>query len=661
MIAKLSTRIAVGIGAGALLLGSAVLPAQADPAPGVFGQLVGLGSDTTQDVLNGLAAVGDGVLASYNATGTGTVTTQAGGPAIPRANGSSQGRDLLRAAIGQSDSYTQSSTTYTTSQVAGQVHFARSSSGTTHVDGGVLAYIPFGIDAVTYAVSSTSKIPLDLTKAQLASIYKDQIDRVAYDGTTSQLLNKGAAVPAGTTAVEITPFIPQAGSGTRSFWLAQVGITEAELTANAYPKIKATDLNGQPVQEHKGAALNSGTAEQQKATIVPFSIGQWVAQANGKVENARAGALLGAVEGVAATTGSGTSYVTNPAFAAYVRDVYNIVPSVLADDPTSLIAQTFVGASSLVCQKSDVITSYGFKLHAQCGNTNLRAYAASASTIEATIPATAKVGVASTLSATVASNGDQGGVVEFYNGSAVVATATIAKGQTTGSVQWTPAAPGQVSLEAVFVPTLAGVAASEAAPVNVTVAAADVPAPASTTTTLKVSAKPTVGKTITATATITKPAVAGTVTFRDGAKVLGKPVSISASAKTAQVKFKATKRKYALTATFVPAGTTALGSNSGRAVNVTAAKAKATVKLGKAKVKKRTATIAVRVNVSGVKATGKLTAKVGKKVVGRATVKNGKATLKVKSLRKGKNKVTVAYAGSTLVGKASASRTVSTR
>ncbi|SNS52713.1 ABC-type phosphate transport system, substrate-binding protein [Micrococcales bacterium KH10] len=665
MLSRNIRRATVGLSATALLFSAAVLPAQADPAAGTFGTLVGLGSDTTQDVLNGLAAAIPGqALASYDATGSATVITRQGGAAVPRANGSGAGVGLLRAAIGQSDpvsvgTFSGGTVSVTTASAIGLVDFARSSSGagSNAVDNGVLAYVPFALDAVTYAVSPTSVLPSNLTKAQLTSIYKGEINRVAYaSGQDSQLLSAGDPVPAGFTAVTITTFIPQAGSGTRSYWLGEVGITESDISSNTYPNLRATDLGGADVQEHKGAALITGTTEQQKATIVPFSIAQWVSQANAKVADHRDGALIGSVNGIAPVTGSGTNYALNSAFNAYTRKVYNVVPSVLADDETSDIAKAFVGPNSLVCQQSETIASYGFGTVSDCGSTSVRAFAPSPSTLETSIPASATAGQPVTLRATVTSNGNGGGQVQFRNGSTVLATATVSKGASTAAATWTPAAAGNVAISAVFIPALPGVDASTTAAASVQVTAATTQ-PAATSVRLSASAKPTVGKNVTVTATITKPAVAGTVTFRDGSAVIGKPVAVAAAQNTAAVSFKATKTSHRVSATFTPASAAARAST--QTLTVTAAKAKSTVKINKVKAQGKTATLTLQVKAAGVKPNGKIVVKAGKKKVATVKVKNGKKIrVKVAKLKRGKNKLTVSFNGSATVTKANAKTTV---
>ncbi len=656
-------RIGAGAGIGALVLAGLALPAQADPAPGTFGKLSGLGSDTTQDVSNGLgAAIGQGLLASYDASGpTITVTTRAGGKAIPRANGSGAGRDLLRAAIGQTETASiavldSPTVQVTTADVAGEIQFARSSSAASSselTDDGVLAYIPFAKDAVSYAVAPNSVIPANLTKSQVASIFQGQLTKVVVNGATTTLEGPSYSGPGEVT--DITTFIPQAGSGTRSYWLGQVNITEAQITAGTFPNIRATDFDGLGVQEHKGAALVSGTDEQNKGTIVPFSIAQWVAQGNAKSTDARAGALIGGVDGQVATTGAAGSYVLNPAFTAYTRPVYNIVPSVLADDPTSDIAKVFVGANSEVCKATSTITAYGFGLLAagECGDDSVRVYKPSQSQAALTLPATGVVGKAVTATVAVTSIGNGGGKVNLYQGTSLVGSGNVAAGATSGSVTFTPSATGQLSLTAVFLPTLLGVAASTSEVAPITVAAA--PA-VSSTTRVAVSAKPVVGKSVTFTATVAaSKAVAGSVDFFDGTKKLGTARVAPATGK-ATLKVKATKRGYAVKGVFTSSSPATVTGSTSSVLKVTAAKASAKLKVSKIKSVRanKKAKFTVSITVSGVKATGKVVVKSGKKTLKSVTLKNGKATVTLPKLKRGKHTLTISYAGSATVAKAKA-------
>ena len=66
----------------------------------------------------------------------------------------------------------------------------------------------------------------------------------------------------------------------------------------------------------------------------------------------------------------------------------------------------------------------------------------------------------------------------------------------------------------------------------------------------------------------------------------------------------------------------------------------------KIRAKRTKAKVAVTVRTSGFKATGRVTAKVGKKTVGKGTVRNGKVTIKLKKFaKKGTYRVKLTYGG----------------
>ncbi|WP_405880139.1 Ig-like domain repeat protein [Streptomyces sp. NBC_01136] len=316
--------VAAAAVSGTLALAS---PASADPTPaGTFRQLVGVGSDTTQDVLNALAGdtvngksyadtavkAGDAGIASYDAfvpgAATSTIQTRSGGPTFLRPNGSGPGRAALSMSL-TGDKFPNSTGVAT----KGQVDFARSSGGPS-TSGTTLTYVPFARDAVGVAVRGSA---LDtLTVDQLHDIYASGDSRL-------KVLN-------GQTLHAV---LPQAGSGTRKFFLAAIGLTELTVS----PEIPT-------VQENQAnAALTEDGA------LVPFSVGSWIAQNNGIAPDysktaVAAGAHLasvqlpgdtGATNPVTTVNGKLTpvsGYFDNATFG---RDVYNVVPS-RAIDPTSI-------------------------------------------------------------------------------------------------------------------------------------------------------------------------------------------------------------------------------------------------------------------------------------------------------------------------------------
>ncbi|GAA3297499.1 substrate-binding domain-containing protein [Streptomyces cinereospinus] len=322
MNVKSRMRIGAAVGAAALGLGVLSAPAAfADPNPTTeLRQLAGAGSDTTQDVMNGLSEVvkdagNNKIIASWNATGTTTITTKAT-PActnIARPNGSSAGIDQLRAAVDNG---------------TGCYDFARSSRGPVDNSTTDLSWIKYAKDAVTWAKRSSSALPNNLTTAQLKSIYECSLTSL--------------------NGVAITPILPQSNSGTRQFFLTSIGVATPGSCVQ------------QGVQENDGRVLDSA------GDIVPFSVAQYTAQQNLVIDDLRGAAVLRNINGVAPRTGT----ALNPSFPL-ARDVYNVVPTTRLTNAT--IASTFVGTGSKVCAQSATITTYGFGTLTDCGTVAFRA------------------------------------------------------------------------------------------------------------------------------------------------------------------------------------------------------------------------------------------------------------------------------------------------
>lgn len=338
--------------AGTAALGVVVVAgaAQADPPSGVHRALVGVGSDTTQDVLNGLSnsifdpnptGSSDGYLiASYDATGTSPISTRDGSTcqSVVRPDGSGAGVKALRDDI-----------------TAGThcLDFARSSSAPNA--SGQFDFIPFGVDAVTLAVKTGSTVGGNVTLADLQHAYNCQ------DST-------GAALPTGTfpkiNGVTVHPLVPQAGSGTRKFWASTLGFNATTLPSCVSDVAK----NGNSVQEHNGNALQRTVAADGAEDVMPFSIAQFIAQGRSipGVTDRRNGAVLETVGGVSPTDAGGN---LNTAFPI-TREVYNVIQHSRVAE--SLIKNTFIGSGSEVCTAiysgtTSVINEYGFGTDANCG------------------------------------------------------------------------------------------------------------------------------------------------------------------------------------------------------------------------------------------------------------------------------------------------------
>ena len=331
------------------------ISASADPAAGTFKALSGVGSDTTQDLVAGLASAIPAI-GSYDAIGSATIQTKAGGATYSRPNGSGSGVDALSASI--DGSVFGAVGGVGGSVITGQVDFARSSGGPNASKPGTdLTFIPFATDAVTFAVNAASDFPRDITlgsAAQETLTPKPFTLRNIYKCLVTSYTDADGA------QVTIRPLLPQAGSGTRKFWLGKLGLVEGSLPTCV------TDINN-TVEEHDGTYLTG------PGDIAPFSVAQWIAQGNHKalpttVIERRGSTVLGNIGGnkpYTITIGGGA--VLNASFPI-TRNVYNVVQtSRLTSDST--IAATFVGSGSAVCTNTAIIKAYGFGVNAACGDT----------------------------------------------------------------------------------------------------------------------------------------------------------------------------------------------------------------------------------------------------------------------------------------------------
>jgi hypothetical protein len=250
--------------------------------------------------------------------------------------------------------------------ITGQVDFARSSSApSSSFVGTDLTFIPFARDAVTFAVSAASDFPRDIAVGDAS---QDALSpapftlRNIYRGTVTRYSDSDF------NQVTIRPIIPQSGSGTRSFWLSALGLTEAAIVGTP------TTSLGNTAQEHDGSSVT------QAGDIMPFSIAQFIAQGNyralpttiperrGNVELGR----VGTIKPLLASTGGGVEL--NAAFPIN-RLVFNVVQtsrlSTTGVGADTTLRSTFVGTSSAVCSATTTIRQYGFApIGTLCGDTS---------------------------------------------------------------------------------------------------------------------------------------------------------------------------------------------------------------------------------------------------------------------------------------------------
>ncbi|MEU2776021.1 Ig-like domain repeat protein [Streptomyces sp. NPDC007162] len=641
--------VAAAVVAGGLALAT---PAVADPDAGAFRQLVGVGSDTTQDVLNALAgdtvngtgysatavksATGAGI-ASYDAIepGTGSTTsnikTRTGGPSFLRPNGSGNGRLALSEAL-TGDKYPTSAGV----SISGQVDFARSSGGPS-VSGTALTYIPMARDAVGVAVKGSA---LDtLTADQLHDIYSGTLTTV--NGQT------------------VHPKIPQAGSGTRKFFLAAIGLTDATLSPNVTT-----------VQENQAnAALTADGA------LVPFSVGSWIAQINGVSPDysrtaAAAGGHLAAIQ-LPGDTGGATSPVTTvngklaPVTAYYDnatfgRDVYNVVPSRAIDTGSIFfdkdLYDVFVTSGShTAALASDaaesVIAKFGFVNEAYNGSVSLARHAKlgglEESGVDASVPGAptvkATVGDASVKLSWTAPSATALPVTDYRitltdADGGVVAVKDVAASAT--SYSFTGLANGTYTAT-VTADNLNGTGAAATWTGSVTYTSKT----AATTATTVYGKTPKVAVTVTGSHGV-KPT--GKVTVKDGSTTLGTGTLDASGKVTIGLSNHLKVATHSLSVSY--AGSSTLNASS-TTVSLKITKAAPAVSTAAPTSVSHTAKgkVTVKVTATGTTPTGTVRIYEGSKVLATGTLSGGKVTITLPKLAKGKHTLHAFYVGSPTV------------
>lgn len=255
---RILNKVLTGVSAAAAVALMVATPALADPPSGVTpkaGDIVGVGSDTIQNVMdqfshdfNKTVTTGS-KLYSWDATNPKTgaihdsIKTKSGCAAIPRPDGSSEGITALTTENGTTGGHPC-------------IDFARSSRDRSPTDPayakGGLAFDTLAGDALTYATQPGSNAPGNLTTAQLTAIYQCKVTN------WNQVGGKSGTIKA---------FIPQTGSGTRSFFLSAIGVTT--------PGSCVSDAGG-TLEENEGVnpVLNTNKAN----VIFPYSAGKYIAE-----------------------------------------------------------------------------------------------------------------------------------------------------------------------------------------------------------------------------------------------------------------------------------------------------------------------------------------------------------------------------------------------
>ena len=395
--------------------------------------LVGVGSDTTQDVTNALAGfaptpsggiVANGrfvpaiasngqQLVSFDATNPDPVSTDTcitsrpGGPLFQRPNGSTNGRAALsRASTAPSLTNRWGSTACGgLKDISGQFDFARSSSGPSSGDTGTdLTYSVLGRDAVSLAfyrtgVATSTIDPVASASAQLKTRWTRAELTALYTNTSAAGGIQVVTADDGSTPVNVLPCAIQAGSGTQRFVLTAFGLNAGQETA-ATSVCEALGGTGR-LQENDSTALKAkgDLAPPNTQVVVGFSVGAFVGKSNGvagpnpQTDQVGVAAITNAVAtGTAVPLGlgySGTAPNLTPSSTFYSgvnfgRTIYNVIPTARIDslfgndglksmfkDP-DLTTTTNGPLQAAICTQPATIERFGFLVSANCGSTLLK-------------------------------------------------------------------------------------------------------------------------------------------------------------------------------------------------------------------------------------------------------------------------------------------------
>lgn len=247
--------------------------------------------------------------------------------------------------------------------------------------------------------------------------------------------------------------------------------------------------------------------------------------------------------------------------------------------------------------------------------------------------ATPGVGVSVTFTAHVVPATATGSVT-FTDGSATLGSASVSNGVATFTTS--ALAGGSHSITAAYQGDSFD-AASTSSPVAVTVAKA------TTTTTLQVSpATPTVGQTVTFTATTSPSSATGTVVFSDGSSTLGSaPLSNGVATMTTST---LAAGSHAVSATYQ--GDAAHTGSTSPATGVTVAQATTTTTLtGTPQTVTQGQAVTLTATVTPSSATGTVTFTSGSTTLGTANLNGGTAVISTTTLPVGQDPVTASYNG----------------
>jgi hypothetical protein len=318
--------LAAGASLATVALAAGTAVADPNPLPPPYPPIVGVGAQTTQELLNTLANTrildggGNRIMQSWNVEPQpSNIKTRDAGCTIPRPSQGGAG---------------------TTSLINNPtcVDFARVVTDDSATRPPGFTYIPMAQDALTYAISGDSTVPPNLSDAVLRRIY-DCDPAITFP-----------SVPNG-----FRPLLGVFGAGNRTFFLQRLGLTDSANYTTLKPCVRDTDSSG------AGLLANDGRVLTHPRNLITYSSGPWLAQVFKAAPDIHGTSILGSINGISPAILNDASFMSRP--------VFNVVRTADATNP-GFIRDLFVGPTSRVCSSSADIKRAGFNTRSDCGDTS---------------------------------------------------------------------------------------------------------------------------------------------------------------------------------------------------------------------------------------------------------------------------------------------------
>lgn len=260
------------------------------------------------------------------------------------------------------------------------VDLARMSRNIKTSDGTGIASVLFAKDLITYSIYNGGNGVTNLTDAQLTAIFSCNAQLLSSSNPNAPVTWKEVG---GTSTDAIIPVLPQASSGTRQQWLADIAVTTPGTCV-----VNGANSSGAAIEENEGTNAeftSTGNPTGYKDVLFPFSGGSFVCQVyTGKCPNTTGSLVLENIDSKAPLTAAHVINVSGlTAFpSTYIRSLFltslNAGTAAAPAVPTSPInLRAFLGngdKSGWICGANGTsttaatdIANYGFAVASNCG------------------------------------------------------------------------------------------------------------------------------------------------------------------------------------------------------------------------------------------------------------------------------------------------------